>query len=283
MTETVAGGAILDRAVQIVNFVASAGRAVTVPEIIDALKLPRPTVHRICGTLESMGLLARDLAPNRLVPGPALVKLAGATLASTGAALPRRKILRRVVDEVFETATLTVLDHDELLFLDRVESSSPLRVQLFAGSRTPLHCTSAGKLFMAMQPAARRRRLLSVSTFAHFTNNTITDLHQLQKELEKIRKAKVSIDHEEYIDGLIGIAVPVLDAQGRMVAAVSVNGPSNRVRLDNVAHYVEALRKAADDLRSCLSDTESLVGGQGLYSSSPDQREVDVPQTKRRA
>lgn len=248
------GGAILDRAIKIVNFVASTSRAVTVQEIVDAVQLPRPTVHRICGTLQGMGLLTRDLAPNRLAVGPALTRMSVAALASTDAALPRRMILRRVVEEVLETVTLSVLNHDELLFLDRVESPNPLRLQLFAGSRTPVHCTSAGKLFLAMQPAAQRRRWLANCSLHRFTENTITSVEELEKELTRIRAIKVSADNQEYIEGLTALAVPILDARGRMIAAVSVNGPSTRLRLEDRDRYVEALRRAAQELRSCLTD-----------------------------
>lgn len=141
MAVAVEGGLILTRATKIIDFIVSTDRPVAVQEIVDAVQLPRPTVHRICGILQAMGLLARDLTPNRLGVGPALTRLSAAALASTGSALPKRAILRRVVDEV--QATLTIRDHDELLFLDRVESPNPLRPQLFSGSRTPLHCTSA--------------------------------------------------------------------------------------------------------------------------------------------
>ena len=256
MTTTVEGGAILDRAIKIINFIVSESRSVTIPEVVEAVQLPRPTVHRICRTLESMGLLARDLTPNRLSVGPAMTKLSFAALASTNGALPRRTILRRVVTQVNETVSLTVLDHDELVFLDRIESSNPLRLQLFPGSRVPLHCTSAGKLFMAMKPAAHRRKLIGNCTFQRFTDNTITNMVELEKELAKIRAAKASTDNQEYIEGLSAFAVPVLDPQGRMIAAISVNGPSTRLRLENGNEFISALRRAAQELSSCLAETE---------------------------
>lgn len=183
-------------------------------------------------------------------------KIALDTLASTEIALPRRAILRRTVNEVLETVTLTVLEHDEILFLDRVESDSPLRLQLFAGSRAPLHCTSAGKLFMAMQSAERRKRWLASYTLTQFTEHTITDPDKLEKELKRIRAEKVSVDNQEYIEGMVGIAVPIFDGRGKTIAAVSVNGPSSRMCLDDLDRYVLPLRKAASDLGFCLSQSD---------------------------
>lgn len=247
------GIAILTRAVNIISFVTEAGRSVTIPEIVDGVKLPRPTVHRICNALEVMGLLTRDLERNRLVAGPEMTKIALSALASTEVALPRRAILRRTVDEVHETVSLTILKHDELLFLDRVESASPLRLHLYAGSKAPLHCTSAGKLFMALQPAERRKLWLTTCTLTQLTPSTITNVQHLEQELMKIQADKFSIDNQEYIEGLVAIAVPVFDKRGKMIAAVSVNGPASRVCLDDQERYLLSLRRAAEDLRLCLS------------------------------
>lgn len=256
MSKVTDSSAMLGRAFNILTFVTTSERSVTVPEVIDAVQLPRPTVHRICNTLESMGLLSRDLARNRLIAGPTLRKMALDTLASTEIALPRRAILRSTVKKVLETVTLTVLEHDEILFLDRVESDSPLRLQLFAGSRAPLHCTSAGKLFMAMQSAERRKRWLAAYTLTQFTEFTITDPESLEVELKRIRAEKVSVDNQEYIEGMVGIAVPILDGRGKTIAAVSVNGPSSRMCLDDRDRYVLPLRKAAEELSLCLSQSE---------------------------
>lgn len=252
MSQEGKGIGILERAVTIISFVTEAGRSVTVPDIVDGVKLPRPTVHRICSALESMGLLTRDIARNRLIAGPALTKIAVSALVSTEISLPRRAILRRTVDEINETVTLTVLKHDELLFLDRVESTSPLRLHLYAGSTTPLHCTSAGKLFIAMLPAERRKRWLEVAALTQFTRSTIINAQELERELLRIRTSKISIDNEEYIEGLVAIAVPVLDMRGKMIAAVSVNAPASRLCLEEQDRYVLPLRRAAEDLRSCL-------------------------------
>lgn len=252
MAQAGEGIAILTRAVNILTFVTEAGRSVTVPEVVDGVKLPRPTVHRICNALEAMGLLTRDLARNRLVAGPAMTKIALSALASTEVALPRRAILRRTVDQVHETVTLTVLDHDEILFLDRVESASPLRLHLYAGSKAPLHCTSAGKLFMALQPAERRKLWLATCALTRFTESTIVDVQRLEQELMRIRTDKCSIDNQEYIEGLVAIAVPVSDKKGKMIAAVSVNGPASRICLDERERYLLSLRRAAEDLRLCL-------------------------------
>jgi DNA-binding IclR family transcriptional regulator len=182
--------------------------------------------------------------------------MALSALRATTALAPSRSILRGVVDEVQETCTLTVLEFDELVFLDRVESASPLRLQLFAGSRVPLHCTSAGKLFLAMLPGPRRSRLIRARPLKRYTEATITDPDRLEQQLEEIRREQLGRDSEEFIEGLVAIAAPVLDAHGRIIAAVSVNGPAARLRLDRKERYVDALRRAASSLGQLLGAEE---------------------------
>jgi DNA-binding IclR family transcriptional regulator len=245
----------------ILDFVSCAGRPVTVPELVDALQLPKPSAHRICKALAAMGLLARDIHPKKLNAGPRFTGMALAALSSTTALGSRRAILRQVVEEVQETCTLTVLEFDELVFLDRVESASPLRLQLFAGSRVPLHCTSGGKLFLAMMPAARRDRLIRGRPLKRYTENTITDPNRLLRELDEIRKEELGRDHQEFIEGLEAIAAPVLDPQGRMVAAVSINGPATRLRADRKERHAEVLRRAAAALAaSFVPEAETRKG-----------------------
>jgi len=247
-----AATSILARGIEILSFVSQAGQPVSVPEIVKVVNMPKPTVHRICGVLERMGLLSRDLEPKRLTVGPALTAMSLTALRATTAMAPYRSILRRVVDEVHETCTLTILEFDELVFLDRVESASPLRLQLFAGSRVPLHCTSAGKLFLAMLPPARRFRLIRARPLTRYTENTITDPYRLEQELEEIRRERLGRDSEEFIEGLVALATPVLDSRGRMVAAVSVNGPAARLNLDRKERYADSLRRAATSLGQLL-------------------------------
>jgi DNA-binding IclR family transcriptional regulator len=145
-----------------------------------------------------------------------------------------------------------MLDGDEIFLLDRVESSSPLRVQLFAGSRVPLHCSSAGKLFLAMLPKKKRSLLIRSAPLEKWTPNTITDPDKLEDELSILREAKMGRDNEEFLMGLVGIAVPVYDKAGRMCAAVSLNAPRARMDFQHMNGQIGTLRTAAESLSKTM-------------------------------
>lgn len=197
-------------------------------------------------------MLARDPMARGVTVGPRLARLALNALLASSEDGPRRRILRSVVDEAGETCTLTVMDGDEVLCLDRVESTNPLQVQLYAGSRVPLHCTASGKLFLAFLAKAKRRKLLHAVALKPHTGNTIVELPALENELDGIRKAKLSIDNEEYLPGLAAMAVPIFDARGTVCAALSLNAPAARMQTSDV-QKIGALQKGANAMSSFLS------------------------------
>lgn len=236
----------------VVEYVVQTGRAVSVAELTRALHLPKPSAHRICATLEQLRLLARDPMARGLIAGPRLARLALNALLASSEDGPRRRILRSVVDEAGETCTLTVIDGDEVLCLDRVESADPLQVQLYAGSHVPLHCTASGKLFLAFLAKAKRTKLLHAVALKAHTRNTIVELPALERELDGIRKTKLSTDNEEFLPGLAAVAVPIFDVRGTVCAALSLNAPAARMHTSDL-QKIGALQKGAAAMSSFLS------------------------------
>ena len=255
--ETSDASSILERCLLITEFVANSVRPVSVSELVRALAVPKPSAHRICRILECMGMLVRDPLAKGLVVGPRLLNLALNATLSSGEDAVRRSILRKVVEATGETCSLTIMVGDELLFIDRVESESPLRLQLFAGSRVPLHCTSGGKLFLAFLPREKRQQFLRTAHLKAYTENTITDPQALQQELEMVKKEGIGYDNQEYVRGLIATAVPVVDARGRMRAAVSVNAPAGRSGPEEKLRHIDALREASQALSNAYSQSTS--------------------------
>ncbi len=243
---------VLERAMDVVEYIVQAGRAVSVAELTRNLGLPKPSAHRICASLEELRMLARDPVARGMAVGPRLTRLALDALLASAEDGPRRRIIRSVVEEAGETCTLTVMDGDEVLCLDRVESTNPLQVQLYAGSRVPLHCTASGKLFLAFLAKAKREKLLHAVALKCHTANTIVDLPALRDELEHIRKVKISTDNEEFLPGLAAVAVPIFDARGAVCAALSLNAPSARMHTSD-AQKIAALQKGAAAMSSFLS------------------------------
>ena len=234
------------RAFALLERVACADGPLTLRDATEGSGLPKPTVYRMLTMLADAGLVVRDSEGRRLAPGPRLTRLALDALLNATVRAPRHAILMRLDQAVGETVNLTMLEGSEVVYLDRVETAWPLRMTLQPGSRVPLHCTASGKLLLASLPAARRKRLVDTLALERFTARTIVDAAALEAELARIRRLGYSTDNEEYLAGLVCVAVPVAITRRRTAACIAVHAPVARMPLDVALKHLPALRTAAD-------------------------------------
>ncbi|MBS0319894.1 MAG: IclR family transcriptional regulator [Proteobacteria bacterium] len=263
------------RAMALIERVARADGAASLQALTQAAGLPKPTVYRMLTMLEEAGLVSREPDGRRVVAGPRLARLALDVLMNEAVRTPRHAILARLGAEVGETVNLTMLDRSEVVYLDRVESAWPLRMTLQPGSRVPLHCTASGKLLLASMPAARRRRVAAALELVRYTDNTITEPRALERELATIRRHGYATDNEEFLAGVVCVAVPVTSTGGAVVASVAVHAPVARMPLERVLTLTPALRRAATAL------TESFAtDARGDTPAEPARVRKAGPRTK---
>ncbi|MEH6579020.1 MAG: IclR family transcriptional regulator [Amphritea sp.] len=248
------GSSIL-RALHILEVVANASQPITPTEINRSLKLPKPSIHRLCSQLEEEGFLQPRLDGRGLMPGPKLNKIAIATLSNNDFLRAQRHIiLQQLSEKLGETCNISVPDGGGMIYFDRVETHWPLRVQLQINDRVPLHCTASGKLFLSEMSSVQRSRLLSKIPLESRTPNTLTSPEALKPELSKIRKQGVGIDNEEFFQGMIAVSVPIRDKEGRMYAALAMHAPTARLSLEQALESVSDIRKAADELAALMDE-----------------------------
>ena len=233
------------RAFALLERIARADGPVSLRDAAQESGLPKPTVYRMLAMLESAALVVRESKGRRLAPGPRLTRIGLDALLNASARAPRHAILKTLAQSVGETVNLTMLDGSEVVYLDRVETAWPLRMTLVPGSRVPLHCTASGKLLLASLPAARRRRLVSSLELRRFTDRTLANSGALDAELARIRRDGYATDNEEYLAGLVCIAVPVMLRRGRTAACIAVHAPVARMPLARAVAHLPALRRAA--------------------------------------
>ena len=147
----------------------------TLAELAVSMGVPKPTMHRWLGSREIAGLLQRTPDGRRYELARRASRLAFSILSNKPGGAVRHDILRRVVHEVGEACNLTVLDGTSVTYLDRVESTWPLRITFQQGSKVPAYCSASGKLFLALMPPAKRDPILNEMTFDRLTENTVTD------------------------------------------------------------------------------------------------------------
>jgi DNA-binding IclR family transcriptional regulator len=236
------------RVLRLLELVAGMDRPAAVQEITELSGLPKATAYRICAALENDGYLRKEPGGRGLVAGPRLLALAQSLIGGSSLATARHAILASAARRIGETCNLSMPRDGEMVYLDRVETEWPLRLQLPIGTRVPLHCTASGKLFLStLAPAARAAVLRSVP-LERRGPNTLTDAKGLGAALDEIRRTQVGTDDEEFLEGMVAVAVPVTDAAGRFFAALAVHAPLMRMTIDQAKSHVPVLREAAAQL-----------------------------------
>jgi len=239
------------KALGVLEVLVRAARAVTLSELMQATELPKPTLHRVLALFEEAGFLSREPGGRAYMIGDRLSRFGLEVLRNDAAATERRMVLRRVVSDIQESCNLAVLYKGALIYLDRIEASWPLRLQIpVGGTSMPPHCCASGKLLLAHLPIADRQRLLEVMALERFTMRTITDRQVLNSELDRIVKAGYAVDNEEYVLGVACVAVPVRNRPGEIVAAVAVQGATARLPLMRAIEFVPRLQAAAAEIGS---------------------------------
>src|SRR6476660_8357076 len=243
------------RSFAILEHVASSRTPVDVLDIISSVKLPKATAYRLVDWFISQGYLSREPGRRRLIVGPKLTNLAFGALSSSMRHDTPHVVLQRLVHTLNETCNIGTILNGEVVYLDRVEAEHwPLRLHYSIGSRVPLHRSAIGKLYLALAPSARRRRLLQSLELRRFTSTTLTDATQLEAELRQIRKEQVSFDRQEYLVGVVCMAVPVIGKNGELLAALAIQAPQARMNVQTARRHLPALRQAAEELAGIFQD-----------------------------
>ena len=245
------------RSFAILELVAHAPTAVDVGDVIEALSLPKATAYRLVEGLLTAGYLTREPARKRLTVGHKFTDMALGVMRASMRDSARHAVLRRLARVVNETCNIGIILNGEVVYLDRVEAEHwPLRLHFGAGSRVPLHASAIGKLHIALAPSRVRRALLRSVDLQRFTPSTITDRGAFEEELKRIRKERVSFDHEEFLAGVICAAVPIIRKTGELVAGVAVQAPTARLSPAQARKHLPALQQAAAELSELLGSTE---------------------------
>lgn len=228
--------------------ITQAERPLSVSELSALLDVPQPTAHRIVHMLEAEGLLEREPGTRRYGPGVRLARLGLGIVTAALRGAPRRAILEALSNDIGETCNFGVMVGNHVKYLDRVEAAWPFGLRFEPGSRVPLHCTSMGKLFLSYLAPERRRQLLTAAPLHNYTEHTLTDPVRLEAELAQIRADEVSTDNQEFLAGVVCVAVPVRAPNGNVAAALAVSAPVARMSLKRALQFVPLLRAAADQI-----------------------------------
>jgi DNA-binding IclR family transcriptional regulator len=233
----------VERALNMLDLLAQWGEG-GVTELAVELDVHKSTVFRLLGALESRGFVDQTEDRGKYRLGFGLVRLAGAVSARMDITKQARPVTERLTNQIGETVNVAILNEDYAVNVDQALGPASVSALNWVGQQTPLHATSSGKVLLAHVDAAERTRLIKSAGLVSFTARTITSADELESELEDIRERGYATTQGEYEEGLNAIAVPVRDAQGSVVAALSASGPSYRFTSDRMEELVPRMKEA---------------------------------------
>jgi len=246
--ETIAGFAKGLRVIEAFD----AGRPrLTITEIAGLTGLERATARRCLLTLVRDGYAGFDGKFYWLTPK--VLRLGFAYLSSTP--LPRlvQPYLEQLATATDESCSASTLDGAEIVYIARASQKRVMSIGLSVGSRLPAYCASMGRVLLAAKPAGERRALLARIEPAKLTPRTLTDGAALAEAIEDARRDGFAIVDQELEIGLRAIAVPVLDAAGKVVAAINIGAQAERVSLERMrAEFLPLMRRVQGELQRLL-------------------------------
>ncbi len=236
----------VDRAVSILQVIAARGES-GITDVAAEIGVHKSTVFRLLATLESRGLIEQVYERGRYRLGPGIAALAEGAARSQDLSTIARPALARLADTVNETTNLCLLEQDAVVTIGQEMGRAAVAAMNWVGQRSPLHATSAGKVFLAHLPAERRDALLH-RRLPGITEHTVTDAQRLRAELAEVRERGYATSLQEQELGLAAVAAPVRSLDGSVVAAVTVSGPTFRVNTDSLPALVAALLDATAEI-----------------------------------
>lgn len=213
-------------------------------EISKQLDLPKSTVSRLLQTLLNEGYVKKNNETQKYSLGTKVLTLYSALMANIEVVKEAHPILETLAKDTSESIQLAQRENSYVIYTDQIKSNYPVQIYSHVGLMNPIHCTSSGKILLAYEDEKIIDEILEMD-LVKYTTSTITNPKILKEELKKIKNDGYSFAQNEFIDGIISIAAPVRDYTNKVIAAISLVGPVQRINEEKVPRYINKVIEAA--------------------------------------
>ena len=225
--------------------------ALSLSDIARSARIPAATARRCLLTLEELGYVTRS--GRDFLLRPKVLELGAAYLESMNIEQITKNHLEELARNTADSAALCVLDGVEIVYVARTSVRTLLRLEAHVGSRFPAHATSTGRVLLAGVSSERLQHYFQTAKLEALTERTVTDPQKLRALIEDCRRSGYSAVEDELAYGVIALAVPVLDHDGRVVAALNSSSHSRRITKtklvrERLAMLQQASRQISADL-----------------------------------
>ena len=266
----------LQRGLRLLNFFANAEKGLTASQVAKISGLPVSTVHRFLVNLESSSFLnCSDVGIYHL--GLGCFSLGQAALAQLDIRRLSLPYLQKLNQQTRETVHLTVRHGLAAVYVEKLDSSEPLRIYSRIGAAVPLYCSAVGKVLLAYMPPQELANIIPQLELKRMSANTIGSIQELQTHLQKVRRNGYACDLEENEPHIRCIAAPVWDHSGMVNASLSITGPAVRMSMTRLRELAPLIQEAGTKISSELGYQASMQtrrGPTGVTSAVHQLRSV---------
>lgn len=199
-----------------------------VTELSKRLRLTKNSIFRLLATLESRSFIEQNSDTGNYRLGPKNLQLAQTVVKQLKLHNHSMPVLKSLTGGCNETCYVAVLKGSDVVYLDTVESTLPVRIVPKTGLMLPVHCTAAGKVLLAGAIDKQKQMYPPAMEFKQYTPNTITNRNEFDNQLETIARQGYALEDEELDLGVRGVAAPIRDYTKCVVGAITVSGPAMR-------------------------------------------------------
>ena len=242
----------VDRALQVLELLRESPRGLGVTGVYPAIKVAKSTAHRLLMSLEEHSYVQKFGRESTYRLGLKFIEMNYVVTKNLNVLEIARPFIERLSTETSEIVHLVMLDGQEIVYIDKVENSSTIRIYSQIGRRGPLYCTAVGKSILAYLNDGEANQLISNIKFNKFTDYTLSSREALEKELITIKAESYSYDNEEHEMGIRCIGAPIMDHNGRPQYALSVTGPLDRMSDEILKHHIPLLKTTASKISRSL-------------------------------
>jgi DNA-binding IclR family transcriptional regulator len=225
------------------------GRPMGVTELALATGLQKSNVHRILSTLRFMGYV-RNTPESTYEPTLRVWEQGQRIHARMDIAAAARPHLKRLVQETDETSHIAIFDGNEIVYIEKIETANPVRAHTPLGGRAPAYCTASGKALLCAQPAAVIKEVARLSV--RHTPATITRHEDLVQALKQVRERGYGTNVGEFRPNVGGVAAPVTNQRGEVIAAVGIAGPLDRLKAARIRQLAPIVISVAADIAAAV-------------------------------
>lgn len=242
----------LTRALRLLERLATSDIGLNLTELSGGLGLAPSTAHRLLNSMRQLEFVDYDEQQGLWSIGVTAFSVGSAYLKKRDFVAQARPFMKRLVASTGETSNLAIREGHSHIFVGQVECSEVMRMVVQIGSRGALHAAGVGKALLSALDPQEVGTIIKTTGLAAMTPKTITSPAAFMKELEQIRSQGFSFDDEEQVAGLRCVAANIYDENSEAIAAVSISGPSVRVRTDQISRYSVAVMDTAEQITRAI-------------------------------